>query len=139
MAGRRVGAVRWPHGDAGLLMIGFMLRALVGLAVVGVVGFDAGSVVLTGNKVTETAGLAAAEAARVYHARPDSKAAYAAAAAVAQAGGATLSLADFAVGRTGAVTLTVRATATTLVLRFVPGTDDLTHPSATAVRTAGSG
>ena len=117
-------------------MIGFMFRVLIGLSILGIVGFDAASVIMTGNQLERTAGLAADQAARTYHAHPDSKAAYAAAAAVAQAGGATLAPGDFSVTKAGTVTLTVRDHATTLVLGHIPGTDDLTQPSSTVVRTA---
>lgn len=135
MDGRCAAAVR-PRGDSGLFMIGFLVRIVIMLAVLGVAGFDAGSVILTNNRVEKTAGLAADEAARVYHAKPDSKAALAAATAIAKAGDCTLAATDFSVSKAGTITLTVRASATTLVVGRIPGTDDLTHPSFTATRPA---
>ena len=136
VASRCAVAVRRPHGDDGLFLIGFMFRVLIGLSILGIVGFDAASVIMTRNHLEETAVLAADQAARTYHAHPDSKAAYLAAASVAEAGGATLAPADFAVTKNGTVTLTVRDNATTLVLGHLPGTADLTQPSSTVVRTA---
>jgi len=136
VASRRTAAVRRPHGDDGLFMIGFMFRVLIGLSILGIVGFDAASVIMTRNQLEQTAGLAADQAAVTYRAHPDSKAAYTAAAAVARAGGATLAPADFSVTKAGTITLTVRDQATTLVLGHIPGSDDLTQPSSTVVRTA---
>ena len=109
-----------PSGDRGDIVLGWMTRVVAVLAVLGVLGFDAVSLVSARFTAEEHAQSAAREAASTFSRSPAPQTAYDAALAQVMGSGDTIDPASFAVGQDGSVTLTLQRTAPTLVLERIP-------------------
>lgn len=105
--------------DRGDVVLGWLTKVSVGLAVLGVLGYDGVSVLHTGFNAADAADHAAGNANDSWVAHKDVQAAYAAAQATASAGGGTVPKQSFAIEADGTVRLQVRETAPTFVLRHI--------------------
>ena len=107
-------------GDRGDIVLGWLTRLTVTIAVLGVLAFDGVSLVKARFSAEDSAQTAARAAAEVFRDTHDVQKAYDAAYAVAVEHGATVDAPTFRPATDGSVTLTLRETAPTLVLRRVP-------------------
>ena len=121
-----------PHGDRGDIVLGWLTKLTVTLAVLGLLGFDA-IALGAGRLQAEDRGNAAARAAvTAYSAERDVQRAYEAAlASLEDPVSDTIDPQSFSVAPDGTVTLTLRHTASTLVLEKVEPVRDWAVSSAT--------
>lgn len=103
-------------GDRGDIVLGWLSRVVVVLALLGIVAFDALSVGIARVSAEDDAGAAARAASEAWRERADVQQAYEAAVAVATEHGEQIAPDDFRIEADGTVHLTVTRTATTLVL-----------------------
>jgi hypothetical protein len=110
-----------PVGDRGDIVVGWLVRVVVSVAVVGLVLFDAVSVGAAKMSVTDQAAEAARAASDSWLAHHDQQAAFDAAWQEATEADAanTVDTHSFRVEQNGTVHLTVKRTAPTLVLRLI--------------------
>lgn len=106
-------------GDRGDIVLGWLTKLVVTLAVLGVLGFDGISLVSTRFQAEDHAQTAARTASAAYRSTPDLQAAYDAAVAEVAPHGDTIDPTSFSVGTDGATTLTLRRTAATMLLEKV--------------------
>jgi cytoskeletal protein RodZ len=121
-----------PTGDRGDIVLGWLTRLVVVLAVVGVLGFDAVALGVGRLKAEDRAQAAARAAAQSWRQDEDVQVAYEAALATTERLEDAIPPASFTVGPDGAVTLTVEHTATTLLLEKVGPLRDWATSAATA-------
>jgi hypothetical protein len=107
-------------GERGDIVLGWLTKLAATLAVVGVLGFDAVSLATAQFSAEDTAQQAARAAVETFGNTKDVQQAYDAAYAVAAADGATVDAPTFAPAQDGSVTLTLRTTASTLLVEKVP-------------------
>lgn len=107
------------RADRGDIVIGWLVRLTVTLAIGGILLFDAVSVAMAHVSVADAAQTDAQAGADAWHSRPDVARAYAAAVAAGKPGD-KVSADSFAVDPDGTVHVRVDRTATTLVLFRVP-------------------
>lgn len=105
--------------DRGDIVLGWLTRLVLGLAVVGLIGFDLVSLGATRFQAEDHAQSAARAAAEAYRAPSDLQAAYDAAAREALEHGDTIDPTTFSVTPDRTVTLTLRRTAPTLLVEKV--------------------
>lgn len=109
--------MRRVHGERGDIIVGWLTKIVVVLALVGVVGFDLVSVGAAKVSAADTASRAARAGADVWaDTKGDVQAAYLAALRHAEEHGGAIDPADFTVATDGTVTVKVTRTATTLLL-----------------------
>jgi hypothetical protein len=121
-----------PTGDAGSIVLGWLTRLVLVLSLVGLVGFDAISIVVakyTAADRATTAARAAAEACR--SSKGDVQKAYDAAYAVALEYDDVVDTTGFSCAATGAVALTYRHQAATLLVEKIGPIQHWTDQSAT--------
>ncbi len=106
-------------GERGDIVLGWLTKLALTLAVLGVLSFDGVAVVQATFATADEASTAAREAAAAYRATPDVQKAYDAAYATVVDSGDTIGTQDFAVARDGGVTLSVTREANTLLLQKV--------------------
>lgn len=106
------------EGDRGDIVLGWLTRLTVVLAVLGTLSFDGISLVVARFTAADLAADASAAAAASWRATPDVQRAYDAA-LVTVGPGDRIDPASFSVGTDGAVTLSVTTEAATLVLEKV--------------------
>lgn len=106
--------------DRGDIVLGWLTRLVLGLAVVGLIGFDLVSLGATRFQAEDHAQSAARAAAEVYRGPSDLQAAYDAAVGEVLEHGDTIDPTTFAVAPDRTVTLTLRRAAPTLLLEKVP-------------------
>lgn len=110
------------HGDRGDIVLGWLARITVALSLLGVVAFEAVSIAVTRVSTKDAATNAAFEASQTWHETHDVERAYIEASAYAIDHGGTIEPDEFTVDDDGRVTLTMRRTATSLLLdRFATG------------------
>lgn len=107
--------MRRVHGERGDIIVGWLTKITVFLALVGVLGFDLVSVATTKMSAADDAQNAARKAADVYQDTRNIDTAYAAALAYVEGRNGAIDPADFVVHRDGTVRVTVQKTATTVV------------------------
>ena len=105
-------------GNRGDIVLGWLTKLVVALAVLGVIGFDGISLVQARVQASDRANTAAAAASDEYREHKDVQQAYNAAFATVP-GDDTIETATFRVTPEGAVTLRLHHVATTLVLRHI--------------------
>ena len=105
--------------DRGDIVLGWLTKLAVVLAVLGVLGFDAISLASTRFSAEDHAQTAARAAGAVYRTPADLQPAYDAAAAAVVEYGDVVDPASFAIAPDGAVTLTLQRTAPTMVLEKI--------------------
>lgn len=106
-------------GDRGDIVLGWLTKLVATLAVLGVIGFDAISLVSTRFQAEDHAQTAARTASETYRSSKNLQAAYDAAVAEVAVHGDTIDPASFAVGTDGTTTLTLRRTASTMLVEKV--------------------
>jgi len=109
----------WTMNDRGDIVLGWLTRLAVVLAVVGVVGFDLISLGSSRFQAEDHAQSALRAASETYRGAKDLQAAYDAAAATALPHGDTVDPHTFTVSPDGRITLTLHRTAATLVVEKV--------------------
>lgn len=117
--------------DRGDIVLGWLTRLTVGMAVLGLIGFDAIALGMGRFAVEDTAQQAARAAVQSYAASSDIQRAYEAALAEADGVEETIAPTGFSVAPDGAVTLTVDRTSPTLVIEKVPQIRSWATSSAT--------
>lgn len=105
--------------DRGDIVLGWLTKLTVTLALAGVVLFDGVSLVAARFQAADAAGAAARAAAEQYRDSKDVQQAYDAAYAEVAAQGDTVGTQDFRVGADGSVDLSVTREASTLVLEKI--------------------
>ncbi len=123
---------RRPHGDRGDIILGWLTKLTLVLAVLGVLGYDGVSLGVAQFAVADDASTAARAAANAYRGAPDAQAAYDAAYAEVAESGETIDAATFRVAADGNVTLTVHRPVATLLVHRVPPLRSWTTASSTA-------
>lgn len=125
--------------DAGDIVVGWLVKLVVVLSVAGVLVFDGVSFGVAELAVTDTAVKAARAASDDLMAGRTPQQAFVTATdvAVTDHGFNEVPAEDFAVTRTGDVTVTVVRTTPTLVLHWIPRSERWLVADATATRTAG--
>ena len=123
--------------DEGSIVLGWLTRLVLSLALLGLVVFDGIAVVAATFTAADHATLAATAAADSYHATGAKAPAYFAALAALPAGADTIDPKTFRVDPDGRVTLHLTRTATTLWLFRIGPLAKYTHAHATGVATAG--
>lgn len=107
--------MRRVHGERGDIIVGWLTKITVFLALTGVLGFDLVSVATTKMSAADDAQNAARKAADVYQDTKDVQTAYTAALDYVEERNGAIDPADFLVERDGTVRVTVQKTATTVV------------------------
>jgi len=108
-----------PDGDRGDIVLGWLTRLVVILSVLGVLGYDAVSVIYAQVSAADTADQAAQSASDSWTAHKNIQSAYSAAEVTAEGAGATVPPSSLVVDPDGTVHLSVRKTATTFVLHYL--------------------
>ncbi len=130
-----------PHGagDAGDVVVGWLVKLVAVFSVVGVLAFDGVSVGAAELAVTDTAVAAARAAGLELGSGATAQQAYDAAQSAASEddGLNEVPVEDFVVAADMSVSLLVRRTAPTMVLHHIPGSDAWLVAEATASHTAG--
>ncbi len=103
------------RGDRGDIVLGWLTKTVVTVAVFGVIVFDSLAVFAGRMSTSDAANEAAMAASDAWHARPDIQAAYDAAEASAEAHGGQIPTATFSIDDKGTVHLQLRRQVTTLV------------------------
>jgi hypothetical protein len=119
------------RGDRGDIVLGWLTRLTVVLAVLGVLGFDAVALGVGRLQAEERAQEAARAAVRTWKDTSDVQRAYEAALAEVESVEDTIDPSSFAVGSDGSVTLTVRHTSSTLLVEKVAPVRDWATSTAT--------
>lgn len=103
--------------ERGSIIVGWLAKVAIALTLVGIVGFDVVSVGVAKVSASDTATNAAREGVEAFtSSKGDINRAYAAALAYAEQQGGTIDPKEFLVERDGTIRVTVRKTATTLLL-----------------------
>jgi hypothetical protein len=118
-------------GDRGDIVLGWLTKLVATLAVLGVIGFDAISLVSTRFQAEDHAQTATRTASETYRSSQSLQAAYDAAVAEVAVHGDTIDPTSFTVGTDGAVTLTLRRTASTMLVEKVGPLRDWTRVETT--------
>lgn len=111
---------RLPSGDAGDIVLGWLTKIMVLLAVLGVMAFDAVSLGSSYVQTEDAGQQAARRAAERYSLDKDLQAAYDAALLPLLARGDTIDPDSFSVSPDGAVTLTISHQTPTLLVEKIP-------------------
>jgi hypothetical protein len=107
------------EGDRGDIILGWLVKLVVVLGLVGLAGFDVLSVATNRISLSDDGTTAAMAASDVYGSSHSSRAAYAAADRSAKDAGATLETRGFQILPDGTVFLTLHRTAHTLIIKRV--------------------
>lgn len=111
---------RGPSGsDRGDIVLGWLTKVVASLALLGLIGFDAMSLAVARVQAEDSAQQAVRAAAATYASTRDLQAAYDSAVAKVAAAGDTIDPAGFGVASDGAVTLSLRRDAPTLLVEKV--------------------
>lgn len=105
--------------DRGDIILGWLTKVVVALAILGLMGFDAMSLTLARVQGEDAAQQAVRAASVTYSTTRDLQAAYDAAVAKAAPAGDTIDPAGFSITPAGAVTLSLRREASTLLVEKV--------------------
>jgi hypothetical protein len=125
---------RAPIGaaDEGFLVLGWLTKLVVSLAIVGLIIFDGIALLVSAVNADDHAAKAASAAADEYRAKKNVQLAYNAAETEAAANSETVDTQTFRVGTDGRVTLTLHKSATTLWMQRVGFLKKYTKISSTA-------
>jgi len=118
---RRTGTNHVGDRSAGFIVIGWLTRIAVSLAIIGVIAFDVISIGSASLTVSDAANGTAIAARDAYNNTPANRAAALMAAdRFADAHGVTLDTSRFVISRDGRITVTVTKRASTVVLEHIP-------------------
>jgi len=120
-----------PSGDRGDVVLGWLTKVTVTLALLGLVAFDAVSLGAGQFQAEDHAQQAARAAVEAYRTTPDLQQAYDAAVGEVLDSGDTIETAGFVAGPDGSITLRLRREVPTLLIEKIPPLHDL----ATITRT----
>ena len=120
--------------DRGGIVLGWLTKLVVVLSLVGLVGFDLISLGASRLRAEDSAQAAARAAVQTWTGPEDLQAAYDAALAEVLVDDHTIDTQSFAFTPDGTVTLTLRSTAPTLLVRRVPALDQYTEVQRTVTR-----
>lgn len=104
------------HGDRGDIVVGWLTKLVVAIALIGVCAFEVVSIAVTKVSTKDDATTAAFEASQNWFDNRDVQQAYDTAEAYAQEHGGSIDPEKFSIADDGRVTLTIRKEATSLVL-----------------------
>lgn len=121
---------RWAD-ERGAVLVSSLVKLVLAVGIVGVIGYDSLSIVRTQVELRDEAVQAAQVAHDALRERATIEEAAAAAVAYATAHGATVPRGGVAVSKDGVVTVTLTATAPTLVAGRISALDDYTKPVET--------
>lgn len=107
------------NSDEGAIVLGWLTKLVLTLAVLGFLAYDGVSLVAANFSASDRANTLASEAADDMHANHDINATYAAIKAEAEAGGDTLPAQDFQVAGNGNVTLVLQRHASSLWMKSI--------------------
>ncbi|MEP6696731.1 MAG: hypothetical protein ABJA34_07615 [Pseudonocardiales bacterium] len=107
------------RSERGDVILGWLTKLALALAVVGLLGFDGASLLRTTFRASDTADRAAAEAIDAWTVTKDVQSAYAAAQASTLTSGGAVPRKSFAINADSSVHLQVRETAPTFVLHHI--------------------
>lgn len=124
--------------DRGDIVLGWLTRLTLVLAVLAVIGFEGVSLGLSRISAQEVANDAAREAAHTYRDTRNVQDAYAAAVRIADEGDATIEPDEFFVMKDGTVVLTARKTARSMILYRFGATKDVLEAEAEARARSGT-
>jgi hypothetical protein len=113
--------------DSGDMVIGWLTRVAAILLVIGLIGFEALSIVIARIQLGDTAASAGSTALSVYAGSHSQSVAYQQAQAVAVAAGATIVQRSFRFNVDGSVEFTIRKEAHTLLVQHVGATKKWAH------------
>lgn len=105
--------------QAGGIVVGWLTKLVIGLSLVGVVGYDVAALAIARFNADDQAREAARSASQEYRSSRNVQNAYDAAVASLQDSGATIDTGDFEVAQDGTVALTLRTRAETVVVEKV--------------------
>ncbi len=125
-------ARRWAD-ERGAILVSSLVKLVLVVGIVGVVGYDSLSIVRTQVELRDEASQAAQVAHDALREHATVQEAAAAAVAYATAHGATVPRGGVAVAKDGSVTVTLTATAPTLVAGRISALDEYTTPVETGV------
>jgi hypothetical protein len=135
MAGRCV-----PHGvplepaDGGGMVVGWMTKIALAIALIGVIGFDSIALAQGHLQADDAAGQAADQAATVWSATHNYQQALIAARGIAAQDDMLIAQRDFVVHPDGSVTVTIHTRIHTTVLQYVPGIKKLSVVTVSETR-----
>jgi hypothetical protein len=117
-----------PHpADAGDMVVGWLTRIAATLAVVGLIAFEALSILVAHVQLSDTAASAGTTGMSAYVSTHNLNTAYNQAELVAEDAGARINQHSFRVNADGSLEFTIRKTANTLVLQHIGATQGWTH------------
>jgi hypothetical protein len=122
---------RSRRGDGGAVLVSTLAKAVLTVAIVGTIGYDAISIGATHLQTEDHAQQAAVMARDALVTKKTQKAAYAAAVAYAKESGDTLE--KFAISKDGSITVVLSRKARTIAASHVPRVKDYVTYTATAV------
>ncbi len=105
--------------DSGSIVLGWLTKLVIALAVIGVIGYDGASLVTANVSTSDHANQYASTGADAFKSTKDVNKAYAMVAADAEAKGDTIDITSFTIAANGYCRLTVHHTATTLWMHRV--------------------
>ena len=120
--------------DFGGIVLGWLTKLVVVLSLVGLIGFDLVSLGASRLQAEDAAQAAARAAVQAWTGPKDLQAAYDAALGEVLTDGHTIDPASFAFSPDGTVTLTLRSTAPTLLVRKVPALEQYADVERTVTR-----
>jgi hypothetical protein len=105
--------------ERGTVVLGWLTKVVVALAIVGIAGFDTIAIIASHVSLTDDANAAAEAANTSWNDDHNVQLAYNAAVTSAEQHGAQVPVKDFSIARNGTVHLTLTHTVTTLVVRHI--------------------
>jgi len=127
-----------PRGDRGDVVLGWLTKVTVTLALLGLVGFDAVSLGAGQFQAEDHAQQAARAAVEAYRTTPDLQQAYDAAVGEVLDDGDTIETEGFVAGPDGSITLRLRRQVPTLLIEKIPPLRDLATVTRTVTGTPAS-
>jgi hypothetical protein len=121
------------RADDGSIVLGWMVKIAITIAVVGVLLFDGVTIAMAHTRVVDAANSAATAGMQAYATTKSVAKAKAAAVSAAEEADAVVVSPGVVVAKNGSVTVTVQVTVNTTVLGKLPGTK--TWPTATSTAT----
>ena len=109
-----------PRGDRGVIVVGWLFKLVVTLAIVGVIGYDALGIAIAQLGVRDDAEAASQAAYQLFKQDHNAQAAYDQVLAFAKEHGETVPKGGFAIAADGAVTVRLQRKANTLVASRIP-------------------
>jgi uncharacterized membrane protein YebE (DUF533 family) len=136
--GTPLGPLHREPADEGTMVLGWLARIALVVAIVGVIGFDAIAIAQVHVRADDAASQAADQAATTWQATHDFARTVLVARTAAAQDDMTVAAKEVKVQPDGSVTVTVHGHVDTTVAKYVPGVQDLTNATSTANRKGSS-